>query len=438
MCLRLGVLARNLFVDWYGGSTRTNKRLLIEVAKASKELEVELVPMVDEVYWMAKRGKVSGYVINKWADLYEDSGLAINERLLKGYVNGNLHEDPASIYAPELNGYDVLYDPILMPWADPRPSAQLQQIVSPFHVDLLYLKRTLGKLMTLLIGAADIPLKHRWLSRFAMNYGFLRPREIAGLSLFIARSKSLLSALARFRERVLLLLPSPGVLKNVDVASEFKSVTFYPFYAVDERVLSVPSGEKEDYLVFFSRGDVTKGVLEVPRILKLMRRHGCSCKLKVVSGFADEGTKRAFLRLADAHGVRDLVELYGSGSYVPDEYKGEMFKAVSKALLTLDPSHADVVPNVIVESLFLRTPVVAYDIPGPYEVFKKAKAVSFVPEFNAKEMALTACNLLRRRDIDSLFDDERTKEITKLHRDWGPIAHRFVSILMDFYEGRPG
>jgi glycosyltransferase involved in cell wall biosynthesis len=188
--------------------------------------------------------------------------------------------------------------------------------------------------------------------------------------------------------------------------------------------------------VFFSRGDVTKGVLEIPRVLKLMRRHGCACKLKVVSGFADEGTKRAFLHLADAHGVRDLVELYGSGSYVPDECKSKMFKAVSKALLTLNPSHADVVPNVIVESLFLRTPVVAYDIPGPYEVFKGAKAVSFVPEFNAKEMALTACNLLRGRNIDSPFDDERTKEIIELHRDWGPIAHRFVNIVLDFYEGR--
>jgi hypothetical protein len=288
MRLRLGVLARNLFVDWHGGSTRTNRRLLIEATKASKELEVELVPVVDEVYWMAKRGKVNGGVINKWADLYEDSGLTVNERLLKSYFNGNLHEDLASIYARELNKYDMLYDPILMPWADPRPLAQLQQIVSPFHVDLLYLKRTPGKLMALLIGAADIPLRHRWLFRFAVNYGFLRPREVAGLSLFIARSKSLLSALARFRNRVLFLLPSLGTLKNVDITSKFKSAAFYPFYAVDERVLSVPSSKKEDYLVFFSRGDVTKGVLEVPRILKLMRRYGCSCKLKIVSGFADE------------------------------------------------------------------------------------------------------------------------------------------------------
>jgi glycosyltransferase involved in cell wall biosynthesis len=132
------------------------------------------------------------------------------------------------------------------------------------------------------------------------------------------------------------------------------------------------------------------------------------------------------------------VEFHGTGSYVPDEYKNEMFKTVSKALLTLDPSHADVVPNVIIESLFLRTPVVAYDIPGPYEVFKGAKAVSFVPEFNAKEMALTACDLLKRRDIDSLFDDERTKEIIELHKDWGPIAHRFANIVLDFYEGRLG
>uniref|UniRef100_A0A7J3YUZ3 Glycosyltransferase family 1 protein n=1 Tax=Ignisphaera aggregans TaxID=334771 RepID=A0A7J3YUZ3_9CREN len=433
--MKLGVLARNLFIDWFGGSTRTNRGLLIEVVKVRRKFSVELIPVVDEVYWTIKKGKVCRDVVNKWANFYKEHGLLVNERLLKQYIGGNLHRDITSIYKRELMEYDILYDPILIPTADPGLT-QIQQIVNPVHVDLIYLKQTGGKLMVLLIGTPDIPLRYNWLLKFTVNYGFLSPKEVMGLTLFIARSKSLISALAKFRDRVLLLSPSPGALKNINATNEFRSVSFYPFYAVDERVLTISTGKKEDYLVFFSRGDVTKGIFEIPKILKLMRRYGCAYKLKIVSGFASERIKRIFLRLVDLYGVKDLIELSGVTGYVSDNNKIDMFNAVSKALLTLNPSHADVIPNVVIESLFLRTPVLMYDILGPYEAFKGAKAIFFTPEFDTKKIALAACNLLENYNINVLFNDEKTKEIIELHKDWRLISNRFISLVIDFYENK--
>ena len=431
--MRLGVLARNLFIDWFGGSTRTNRRLILEVARVNRSFDVELVPVVDEVYWMVRRGEVGIDVVNKWVEIYGKHGLYINEKLLRHYISGSLHRNLESVYGSVLCDYDILYDPILMPTADPRPHAQVRQVVNPVHVDLVYLKYTVGKLMVLLIGASDVPLSYRWLFRFMGNYGFLSPKGIAGLTLFIARSRSLINALMRFRDRVLLLSPSPGAIKNINAIGRLRSVPFYPFYAVDERVLTVPTGKKDDYLVFFSRGDVTKGVFEIPRILKYMRRYGCEYKLKVVSGFANEGVGRIFLRLVNLYGVKDLVELPSASGYVPDGDKVMMFNDVSKALLTLNPSHADVVPNVVIESLFLNTPVIMYDIPGPYEVFKGAKAIKFVHEFDGKGMALAVCELLRDYDVKALFNDEKTSGIMMLHRDWGLVVNRFVNLVIDFY-----
>ena len=431
--MRLGVLARNLFIDWFGGSTRTNRRLILEVARVNRSFDVELVPVVDEVYWIVRRGEVGIDVVNKWVEIYRKHGLYINEKLLKHYINGDLHKSLESVYGSGLGDYDILYDPILMPTADPRPHAQVRQVVDQVHVDLVYLKHTVGKLMALLIGASDVPLSYRWLFRFMGNYGFLSPKGIAGLTLFIARSRSLINALMRFRDRVLLLSPSPGAVKNINAIGRLRSVPFYPFYAVDERVLTVPTGKKDDYLVFFSRGDVTKGVFEIPRILKYMRRYGCEYKLKVVSGFANEGVRRIFLRLVNLYGVKDLVELPSASGYVPDGDKVMMFSEVSKALLTLNPSHADVVPNVVIESLFLNTPVIMYDIPGPYEVFKGAKAIKFVHEFDGKGMALAVCELLRDYDVKALFNDEKTSGIMMLHRDWGLVVNRFVNLVIDFY-----
>jgi glycosyltransferase involved in cell wall biosynthesis len=434
--LKLGVLARNLFIDWFGGSTRTNRRLLIEVAKVGRGFSIELVPIVDEVYWMMRRGKVGVDMVDRWVNFYMEHGLMVNERLLKHYIEGELHRYVTSIYKYELNEYDILYDPILMPTADPRVIAQIQQIINPVHIDLLYLKQTRGRLIALLIGISDIPLKYKWLLKFAINYGFLNPREVAGLSLFIARSKSLINSLTLHYGRVLFLIPSPGIFKNASIVGKFKSILFYPFYAVDERVLTVSTNRKEDYLVFFSRGDVTKGVFEIPRILKHMRKCGCEYRLKIVSGFANERIKRVFLSLADLYGVKNLVELPSTIGYVPEANKVNMFHEVSKALLTLNPSHADVIPNVVIESLFLKTPVVMYDIPGPYEAFKGAKAIAFVPEFNTKKMALTICNLVRGYDVDTLFEDWKTREIITLHRNWNSIANRFVNLVADFYENK--
>jgi hypothetical protein len=267
--LKLGVLARNLFIDWFGGSTRTNRRLLIEVAKVGRGFSIELVPIVDEVYWMIRRGKVGVDMVDRWVNFFMEHGLMVNERLLKHYIEGDLHRYVMSIYKYELNEYDILYDPILMPTADPRVIAQIRQIINPVHIDLLYLKQTRGKLIALLIGISDIPLKYKWLLKFAINYGFLDPREVAGLSLFIARSKSLINSLTIHYGRVLFLIPSSGIFKNASIVGKFKSILFYPFYAVDERVLTVSTNRKEDYLVFFSRGDVTKGVFEYQEYLSI-------------------------------------------------------------------------------------------------------------------------------------------------------------------------
>jgi hypothetical protein len=49
--------------------------LLIEVAKVGRGFGIELVPIVDEVYWMIRRGKVGVDMVDRWV-LGFDSGIA--------------------------------------------------------------------------------------------------------------------------------------------------------------------------------------------------------------------------------------------------------------------------------------------------------------------------------------------------------------------------
>jgi len=63
----------------------------------------------------------------------------------------------------------------------------------------------------------------------------------------------------------------------------------------------------------------------------------------------------------------------------------------------------------MLESLAVGTPVVAYNIPGPYSAFAGLPAVKFVNEFDSEAMAEQAARLLKAPapDYDALMRDER-------------------------------
>ncbi|ADN49857.1 glycosyltransferase [Vulcanisaeta distributa] len=421
--MKLGVFARNLFVDWFGGSTRTNRELLIRLANR-RGVEVDFIPVVDEVYWRF-RGK-SGFrdMVLKWVETYGKLGIHIHNLLIDYYISGDLHKTWGELSSGILKDYDLVYDPILMPMANPRLLNQISQIVGPGHylLDCLKANRD-GKALALVIGSGDVPLSLAWGFRFAREYLFDDFRRTVGIELFILRVKSLFDALNKFKDRLIYLIPSTGLIRKIPQLRGARYFLFFPFYAVDDRVKAVSVGRKGDYVIFFSRLDLTKGILNLPSIVYYMSKYGCGVEVKVVGGFEDKATERAFWRRVNSLDVGKFIDFVG---FVPEERKVEAYRLLSSARVMIYPSHVDVVPNVVVESLFLGTPVVMYGIPGPREVFEGTRAIRFVPEFDVKSMAREVC-LLLNSDEDPI--DDKALSIVKAHSDWGPIVDRFIGIL---------
>ncbi|ACP56298.1 glycosyltransferase family 4 protein [Saccharolobus islandicus] len=174
---------------------------------------------------------------------------------------------------------------------------------------------------------------------------------------------------------------------------------------------------KEDYAVFFARLVPQKGIRELPRIADLL-----NSKIVVFGKIFNERDRTILMS-------HPKIEYMG---YRPIE---EVYSTVSKAKVLIYPSHQDGFSLVVLDTLALGTSVVAYDIPAIRFVFSNLKPVRAVREYDVKEMARIANNILSMKDeeYESEHEDENVKKFLELHSSWANVAketHDFLSAFL--------
>jgi len=204
-----------------------------------------------------------------------------------------------------------------------------------------------------------------------------------------------------------------------------------PANAVDPELLDHRGVGKDDYLVFYARMHPEKGIFELPKIIKVLRdEYDRDVKLKVMGAFPNDGIRRVFFSLVRRYGVENNIEYLG---FVSEEEKHEI---VAKAKVLIYPSHNDSFSLVILESLALGTPVVAYDIPGPKSVFSGLPGVLFVREFDVRGSALAVVRILDNYDhYLGLIYSEKLLSFIRLHTSWDLIAKQVINLIKDSVVG---
>jgi len=199
-----------------------------------------------------------------------------------------------------------------------------------------------------------------------------------------------------------------------------------PSNAFDEELLNYSTLDKENYAVFFARLVPEKGIFDLPKIWKLVREELPNSKLIILGRFFNETIKRKFL---------SMVQNDPSIEYKGFVTREELYKIVSKARVTIYPSYEDFFSLVALESLALKTPIVAYDIPALREFYSQLKAVRLIEPKNYKAMASEIIKLLRMKteDYQELFDEEY-KEFIKLHSSWERVAEEEYKAIKEFLE----
>jgi len=201
-----------------------------------------------------------------------------------------------------------------------------------------------------------------------------------------------------------------------------------PANAIDPELLNHRGIGKDDYLVFYARMHPEKGIFELPKIIKVLRdEYDGDVKLKVMGAFPNDDVRRVFFSLVRRYGVENNIEYLG---FVSEEEKHEI---VAKAKVLIYPSHSDWFSLVILESLALGTPVVAYDIPGPKSIFGDSPGVLFVREFDVRGFALMVAHVLENHDYYlRLMHDEELLDFIRLHTSWDLVAKQVIDLIKKF------
>ncbi|BBE42768.1 glycosyltransferase [Conexivisphaera calida] len=226
-----------------------------------------------------------------------------------------------------------------------------------------------------------------------------------------------------------ILAMSEGALKNLGLSECNKCRALKPAVAFDPKLLSYRKSPKSNYVIFYARLIPEKGVLELPQIFRHIL-DAMDMDLIVTSKFFDRSTELAFRSSLRRLNLEKRVKLTG---WLPQE---SLYKTLASAKLLLYPSHSDSFSAVILNSLAVGTPVIAYDIPGPKSVYYGLPMIRFVKEFDKRAMAEEAIRILRmpERDYYDLVNDERVMPFLREHSSWELVVKNVAENLRELAE----
>ncbi|MDZ7721967.1 MAG: glycosyltransferase family 4 protein [candidate division KSB1 bacterium] len=187
--------------------------------------------------------------------------------------------------------------------------------------------------------------------------------------------------------------------------------------------INYPQNISKKYdLVFFARIAKDKGIEDLLKALSMIKKKKPNISLCVIGS----GNIEPFKRIAEELGVHNNVEWAG---FLPTQ--NDVHKMASKAKISVLPTYHDIISGTILESMFLKIPVVAYNVGSIHEVNEKEEIISLVDKLDVKGLAKAIENLLDNPDLrkeraeksykraHKMFahsDDEIRKSLLKAYR----------------------
>lgn len=147
-----------------------------------------------------------------------------------------------------------------------------------------------------------------------------------------------------------------------------------------------------------------KGFDYLIRACALLKERGYRFRCQIVGG-GDEGYKDKLIALMTKLGIGDSISL--SGAVTQEELREIYKQATLFALpcLVVDNGDRDGIPNVLVEAMAMRVPVISTDISGIPELIEHNVNGLLVPEKNAQAMADAIGSLLEDSGLRSRLSE---------------------------------
>jgi glycosyltransferase involved in cell wall biosynthesis len=147
-------------------------------------------------------------------------------------------------------------------------------------------------------------------------------------------------------------------------------------------------------VVFFARIDRDKGIEDLLRAIAIIKKDKPDIKVCVIGGGYVARLKKHY------------PELSGNVTWAGClQAQADVHQVAASARISVLPTYHDIIPGTIIESLFLKLPVVAYDVGSIHEVNDHDEVITLVKKGDVEGLAKAMLNLLD--------DEARQKEIAE-------------------------
>lgn len=152
----------------------------------------------------------------------------------------------------------------------------------------------------------------------------------------------------------------------------------------------IESTNKKYDFVFFARVTKDKGIVDLLKAFAIIKTKKPDTTLCVIGG----GNTEPFKSLAKELGVAKNITWAG---FLPTQ--DDVHQIASQAKISVLPTYHDIISGTILESLFLKIPVVAYNVGSIHEVNEKEDIISLVDKLDIETLAKEMKYLLDNPDI---------------------------------------
>jgi len=210
-----------------------------------------------------------------------------------------------------------------------------------------------------------------------------------------------------------------------------KAITHWVRYNIPELM---PKSLKKEYdLVYFAQIGKTKGIEDTIECLKILKSKYRKVTLCIM-GSCSSAYKEYLLKMAEEKGVADCILWKG---FLPS--LEEVHNEASKARISVLPTHWDIIPGTIIESMQLGLPVVSYKAGSIPELNEDRENVLLSEIGDIEDLANNIIRLLtdddlyntmRDRGIECIKNRYNKENIFQQHLDC------YRKVIEDFYQSK--
>lgn len=172
----------------------------------------------------------------------------------------------------------------------------------------------------------------------------------------------------------------------------------------DLQVFNVEDVSKNHDFVFFAKITKDKGIYDFLESIKSIKNQKNNV-LAIIIGSCGKGMKQYIDNYLKNNGLNDNIKLWG---FIKTQE--ELFRTIKTARISVLPTYNDLIPGTIIESMFLKLPVVTYETGSIPEVNKDRKNIIICKQGNKDELTQEMLKLLN--------DEKLQKELANNGYEW--------------------